>query len=329
MPGTTRWYGAIGLDRGSMCAGWLSRGEHCNADSRQSSRVVGVIEGDAFFMRNRFLAAVVVAVVGVAASCVAQTAERVIAIVPFAGIDSSAATQAEGARLAEYVAAFMGQSRMIKIVERVQFVKVLSEIALAQSDLVDDTTAARAAKMVGADRLVIGTFQRQGAMLKLNARIVAVHSGTIEGSAIAEGSKERDALNNLSIKLLKFLDVETRSNAGFRARRALAFTSTGLAAALAGTALWSQLRYRTAADRYNSSDNLTAAQYDALAAKASFHMNARYYFGGSAAALLATGVVLFVVNKSEWDFTRSTKPVATALALVGPDAIGFRVRISF
>src|SRR5688500_18925700 len=74
------------------------------------------------------------------------------------------------------------------VVERDQIDKALAE--LASSD-VDETTAAKAGKLIGAKTVVVGGYQKAGKELRITARFVAVETGEVLDAAKATGPIEK------------------------------------------------------------------------------------------------------------------------------------------
>lgn len=73
-----------------------------------------------------------------------------------------------------------GGLRSVQVVERAQLEKVLSELSLNQSDLVDRTTAVKAGRLAGADFFVFGALVGvQDGTLAINLRIVETETSRV------------------------------------------------------------------------------------------------------------------------------------------------------
>jgi tetratricopeptide (TPR) repeat protein len=79
----------------------------------------------------------------------------------------------------------------LRLVERIQISEVLKELQLGMTDLTEQH-ASRVGKLVNADYLVIGSFQKAGAgateILKINTRVVNVATGVLEHGKAAAAS---------------------------------------------------------------------------------------------------------------------------------------------
>lgn len=80
-----------------------------------------------------------------------------------------------------------------RVVERAQLDKVLEELKLNRSEVVDPATAQRIGKMIGARYMVVGSFQVFEGQMRLNARMVRVETGEIV-SAMSQTGTASDAL---------------------------------------------------------------------------------------------------------------------------------------
>ncbi|OGR62405.1 MAG: hypothetical protein A2X31_01705 [Elusimicrobia bacterium GWB2_63_22] len=84
--------------------------------------------------------------------------------------------------------------KKLKVVERDQIERVLSELKLQNAGAIDPESAKRIGSMLGADLLVIGAMvQLPGAVLELNVRLAEVESGQAVGAA--SGRVPRDWVN--------------------------------------------------------------------------------------------------------------------------------------
>jgi len=102
-------------------------------------------------------------------------------------------------------------SDAFQIIEREQLNKVLDEIKLTQSGIVDTSNVKLLGNMVGADAIVLGSITKLGDDLRLDIRIVDVDSGLILTAEKNEGKADirsigimADAVvNNLISRLYK------------------------------------------------------------------------------------------------------------------------------
>ena len=111
-----------------------------------------------------------------------------IAVMPFRDLTGKGKSHI-GEAIREVVASDLKSLSGVRIVERGSLDKVLKEMRL-QSNLkeVEDDTAAKLGKVVGASVIVIGAFQEESSLIRLTARFVRVETSEIIGSAKVDGS---------------------------------------------------------------------------------------------------------------------------------------------
>lgn len=99
-----------------------------------------------------------------------------------------------GKFLSEELSTRVINSGKTQVVERRLLQKVLSEQEMGASQLVDDETAARVGKLVGADTLCTGTLTDLGAEIKVNARLINAETAEVYGAASVDLPKNRAVL---------------------------------------------------------------------------------------------------------------------------------------
>jgi len=77
-------------------------------------------------------------------------------------------------------------SRLI-VLERGQVGKLMAEVKLGELDLLDPKTAPKLGKLLGADALVVGSFQRQGETIRIDGRLVDVKSRQVLQQGSVDG----------------------------------------------------------------------------------------------------------------------------------------------
>ncbi len=123
----------------------------------------------------------------------AETSPRIVAVFPFTyhGTEDRYAPLARG--LAELVSVDLANVSSIRVVERVRLQALLDELALSQTQYMDETNAPRIGKMLGAGRLVSGGYNVVGNNnLRLDGAYIAIE--TTDYFVLNEQS---DALRNL------------------------------------------------------------------------------------------------------------------------------------
>lgn len=87
--------------------------------------------------------------------------------------------------IANMLSTTLASSRQIRVVERVQLDKILEEMQLGMTGLIDPSTAARVGKIVGAQYVVIGSFINLGRAIRMDAKVVNVETALIIPGATA------------------------------------------------------------------------------------------------------------------------------------------------
>lgn len=106
------------------------------------------------------------------------SAQSRVAVLEFKNNGSASLAHLSGAIPDMLTTNFAGSSE-ISVVERSQIQKLLGEMALGQSGIIDPATAAQVGKMAGANMVVIGSYVDLGKKLRIDAKVVNVESGSI------------------------------------------------------------------------------------------------------------------------------------------------------
>lgn len=84
----------------------------------------------------------------------------------------------------------MAKTGMFEIVERNEFDRILKELKIQNSGLIDSETAKRLGKLTGAESILVGSLSNRKDRIVINARLVSTESGRVQ---IAESvSQEKD-----------------------------------------------------------------------------------------------------------------------------------------
>jgi TolB-like protein len=257
-------------------------------------------------------------------------AETVIAVAPFEGTDTVAATREAGREYAEHVLTFLSQAPMLQVVERAQLDKLFGEIALSQSGALDESATLETGKMAGATHMVVGRFRTEGDELQVKARLVEIESGVVKGSAMQEGKDAGAVLDAVCIKLVEGLGITVTSNRAYRVKKVLGFTSVGLCVVLGGTAVWSHATYSSVDEEYRTSYNLSDGEYRGLRDEAELHYNMRWWMTGGSAVMLGVSLYLFLSNRAEYLFAAEDDEANVGIVpLLLPDGAGLAATVSF
>lgn len=107
-----------------------------------------------------------------------------IAVAPFANLNDDASLRWLEAGAAETIAVDLKRAGVV-VVERAQIAEALAQVAAQSRD--DVARAVAAGRIAGARSIVIGSFQRAGADVRLTARVVDVESGAVSLATKATG----------------------------------------------------------------------------------------------------------------------------------------------
>jgi TolB-like protein len=133
-----------------------------------------------------------------------------IAVTPFENINKDSSLDWLSAGIPETVTNSLSSVKGIVLVERIQLRKVMDELNLQHSGIVDEKTAVKLGKLIAANILVIGAFQKSGETVRLTARFLDVESGKILHTAQATGNLN-DIFNlqdKIVLGLVKNLNIE-------------------------------------------------------------------------------------------------------------------------
>lgn len=133
-----------------------------------------------------------------------------VAVLAFRNLSPSARLEAMESGFADLLQANLGALENVRLVERERIYEVLKEQELSLSGLVDAQTAVRVGRLVGAERLIYGSFVELGTNLRLDVRLADTKTASIVTAQIAAGRTEDFAvlLENLALRLAAHLAVK-------------------------------------------------------------------------------------------------------------------------
>lgn len=115
----------------------------------------------------------------------ASAAPRTVAVMDFSNNTGGKGLQYMSKSLPESISATLSQSKDVRVVEREHLGKLLDEIALGQTGVLDDSQVSRAGKMAKADVLIIGSYSGNPENIVLSIKAVDVASAkVIDGKVI-------------------------------------------------------------------------------------------------------------------------------------------------
>ena len=141
---------------------------------------------------------------------------RIIAVLALRNLSTSRRLDPMQTGFAEILQAHLGAMKDVRLVERQQLFEVLKEQKLSLSGLVDPATAVRVGRLLGAERLVYGSFVEVGDKLRFDMRVADTRKATIVRAESCEGPTAQFAaqLEKLAVRLAEDLAVAPPKNAG-------------------------------------------------------------------------------------------------------------------
>lgn len=141
-----------------------------------------------------------------------EPSPRVVAVLPFEFQGGNDRFQPLGRGLAEMVTTDLANVQQLRIVERIRLQALLDELKLAQTDAVDASTAPRVGRLLGAGRLVSGSYLvTNDDQLRLDLTLASVR----EGGSVPEADAQTGDLGQLFalqkqlvFRVLNLLDVD-------------------------------------------------------------------------------------------------------------------------
>jgi TolB-like protein len=118
-----------------------------------------------------------------------------IAVMEFQALNNKTGSNNLGSMIAEMFTTEVVNSESFRIVEREHLKKVLKELEVGQSGIIDTTEAQEIGKMLGADAIITGSVMKIQENLRVDSRIIEVKTGLIVS---AESRMCRENLNELS-----------------------------------------------------------------------------------------------------------------------------------
>lgn len=142
----------------------------------------------------------------------AQAAVQSVAVMPFENTAKDTSLDWLSIGIPETITNDLLTLKGIVLVERIQLRRVLNEQKLQLTGAIDDKTAVKIGKLIGASILVVGTFQKQQEAIELSARFVDVQTGNLLQTAKAAGQiKDIFGLQDQIVKeLAKNLNLELK-----------------------------------------------------------------------------------------------------------------------
>lgn len=118
----------------------------------------------------------------------AQKAKRLtIAVVDFTNTNKDPKLDYLVKGIPESIITYLGKKGKVRIVERARLDVALKELKLGISGIVDEQTAVKIGKAVGATAIIVGSFIRAAGNIRINARLIDVQTGEVITAAQVQG----------------------------------------------------------------------------------------------------------------------------------------------
>ncbi|HPQ61137.1 MAG TPA: CsgG/HfaB family protein [Syntrophales bacterium] len=114
-----------------------------------------------------------------------------VAVFPLEDLRPSGDTEGLGEALAAGITDGLNGAPGVRVVERQRLKALMDEIGLSMTGAVDERTALRVGKLLGANHLILGSFMKFRSQVRVNARVVRTETGEITGTAKVTGSFEK------------------------------------------------------------------------------------------------------------------------------------------
>jgi TolB-like protein len=128
-----------------------------------------------------------------------------IGIIEFQSLNEEAKKDILGKVFSEVLTTSFVNSEAFKIIEREQLEKVLKELQLTQTGIIDTAYAKQIGKMVGADAILTGTVIKFGKDLRVDARIIDVESGIILTAEKGMGKADLKSISTMADSIVQNL----------------------------------------------------------------------------------------------------------------------------
>jgi TolB-like protein len=121
-----------------------------------------------------------------------------IGIIEFQSLNEEAKQDTLGKVFSEVLTTSFVNSDAFKIIEREHVEKVVKELQLTQSGIIDPSSAKQIGKMVGADAILTGSVIKFGNDMRVDARIIEVETGIILTAEKAMGNADLKSISAMA-----------------------------------------------------------------------------------------------------------------------------------
>ena len=126
-----------------------------------------------------------------------------IGVLEFQSLNEEAKKDQLGKMISEIFTTSLVDSRAFKIIEREQLNKVIQELELKQSGMVE--TAAQAGKLLGANAVITGSVMKIGNILRIDARIIDTGTALVISAETNTGGYDLVEIGRMADKIVRDL----------------------------------------------------------------------------------------------------------------------------
>lgn len=130
---------------------------------------------------------------------VSRQQQRKVAVIPFRELDGRATFL--GTYLSEALVTELFKQGGLEIVERAMLDRIMAELKLGQSGLVDPSTARQVGQVAGVGAIVTGTIAELQSYVAINCRLIDVESGRVFAAAETKIVKDDDVRRIMGVEL--------------------------------------------------------------------------------------------------------------------------------
>lgn len=157
-----------------------------------------------FVSRLALICCVALFTVGIAISAPKPRAQSTIAVPKFLNITKDASVEWLSSGFAETLSTKLAGVAGLQLVERARLSDALKELKLQSTALVNPLSAKKLGLFVGAEYVIVGSFQKVGDKIKADVRQIEVETGKVTGAVDVTGPFDSvlELQSELSIKLI-------------------------------------------------------------------------------------------------------------------------------
>jgi len=130
--------------------------------------------------------------------------EKKLAVLPFGETSPEAQKEGMGKLVSNMMTTAMGPMRTFIVLERLQVEKAIEELNFGQSGYLEDESAKKIGKLLGADFLIVGNVGAKGNAVEVDSRLVDIETGQVlatAGETVANPAALRSAAGRMASRL--------------------------------------------------------------------------------------------------------------------------------